>query len=71
LNNLATKIGWVNTTGKSLVVQPASKVRYLSELAVFQDLTPREMQELIARLERANRRTNRAWRTAVQHVACT
>ncbi len=46
MNNLATKIGWVNTTDKSLVVQPASKVRYLSELAVFQDLTPREMQEL-------------------------
>ena len=26
--------------------QPAEKMRYLSELAVFQDLTPREMQEL-------------------------
>ena len=26
--------------------QPAEKMRYLSELAVFQDLTPREMEEL-------------------------
>jgi CRP-like cAMP-binding protein len=26
--------------------QPAEKMRYLSELTVFQDLTPREMQEL-------------------------
>jgi CRP-like cAMP-binding protein len=31
---------------KSLVAQPAEKMRYLSELAVFQDLSPREMQEL-------------------------
>lgn len=28
------------------VAQPADKLRYLSELTVFQDLTPREMQEL-------------------------
>jgi CRP-like cAMP-binding protein len=28
------------------VAQPAEKLRYLSELTVFQDLTPREMQEL-------------------------
>jgi len=31
---------------KTLTSQPAEKMRYLSELAVFQDLTPREMQEL-------------------------
>jgi CRP/FNR family transcriptional regulator, cyclic AMP receptor protein len=31
---------------KSAVSQPAEKMRYLSELAVFQDLSPREMQEL-------------------------
>jgi CRP-like cAMP-binding protein len=28
------------------VAQPAEKLRYLSELTVFQDLSPREMQEL-------------------------
>lgn len=28
------------------VAQPAEKMRYLSELAVFQDLSPREMEEL-------------------------
>ncbi len=28
------------------VVHPAEKMRYLSEMAVFQDLTPREMEEL-------------------------
>ena len=28
------------------VSQPAEKMRYLSELAVFQDLSPREMEEL-------------------------
>ncbi len=26
--------------------QPAEKMRYLSELAVFQDLSPREMEDL-------------------------
>lgn len=31
---------------KAVVTQPAEKLRYLSELAVFQDLSPREMQEL-------------------------
>ncbi len=31
---------------KNAVSQPAEKMRYLSELAVFQDLSPREMQEL-------------------------
>lgn len=31
---------------KSVISQPADKMRYLSELAVFQDLSPREMQEL-------------------------
>lgn len=34
------------TDDKSAVSQPAEKLRYLSELAVFQDLSPREMQEL-------------------------
>lgn len=34
------------TDDKSTVSQPAEKMRYLSELAVFQDLSPREMQEL-------------------------
>jgi CRP/FNR family transcriptional regulator, cyclic AMP receptor protein len=34
------------TDDKSVVSQPAEKLRYLSELAVFQDLSPREMQEL-------------------------
>ncbi len=29
-----------------MVVHPAEKMRYLSEMAVFQDLTPREMEEL-------------------------
>lgn len=29
-----------------MIAQPAEKMRYLSELAVFQDLSPREMQEL-------------------------
>ncbi len=29
-----------------MVVQPTEKMRYLSEMAVFQDLTPREMEEL-------------------------
>jgi CRP/FNR family cyclic AMP-dependent transcriptional regulator len=31
---------------KGSIAQPAEKMRYLSELAVFQDLSPREMQEL-------------------------
>ncbi len=31
---------------KNNISQPAEKLRYLSELAVFQDLSPREMQEL-------------------------
>lgn len=31
---------------KSTANQPAEKMRYLSELTVFQDLTPREMEEL-------------------------
>ena len=31
---------------KTIVAQPTEKLRYLSELAVFQDLSPREMQEL-------------------------
>lgn len=31
---------------KDTISQPAEKLRYLSELAVFQDLSPREMQEL-------------------------
>jgi CRP/FNR family transcriptional regulator, cyclic AMP receptor protein len=31
---------------KNAISQPAEKLRYLSELAVFQDLTAREMQEL-------------------------
>src|SRR5690606_15242767 len=31
---------------KNNVAQPAEKLRYLSELTVFQDLSPREMQEL-------------------------
>ncbi len=34
------------TDEKSVVTQPAEKMRYLSELTVFQDLTPREMEEL-------------------------
>jgi CRP-like cAMP-binding protein len=36
----------VDEKDKSAVSQPAEKMRYLSELAVFQDLSPREMQEL-------------------------
>lgn len=31
---------------KNAISQPAEKLKYLSELAVFQDLSPREMQEL-------------------------
>jgi len=31
---------------RTAVAQPAEKLRYLSELTVFQDLAPREMQEL-------------------------
>jgi len=31
---------------RTAVAQPAEKLRYLSELTVFQDLSPREMQEL-------------------------
>ena len=31
---------------RNAVAQPAEKLRYLSELTVFQDLSPREMQEL-------------------------
>lgn len=31
---------------RAAVAQPAEKLRYLSELTVFQDLAPREMQEL-------------------------
>lgn len=31
---------------KNSMSQPAEKLKYLSELAVFQDLSPREMQEL-------------------------
>lgn len=31
---------------KAALAQPAEKMRYLTELAVFQDLSPREMQEL-------------------------
>ncbi len=31
---------------KNNVAQPAEKMRYLSELSVFQDLSPREMEEL-------------------------
>ena len=31
---------------RTAVAQPADKLRYLSELTVFQDLSPREMQEL-------------------------
>jgi CRP/FNR family cyclic AMP-dependent transcriptional regulator len=38
---LSTKIDEKNATA-----QPAEKLRYLSELTVFQDLSPREMQEL-------------------------
>lgn len=36
----------VDEKEKSVVSQPAEKMRYLSELSVFQDLSPREMQEL-------------------------
>ena len=31
---------------RALIPQPAEKMRYLSELTVFQDLSPRDMQEL-------------------------
>lgn len=34
------------TDERVAVAQPAEKLRYLSELTVFQDLSPREMQEL-------------------------
>lgn len=34
------------TEEKNNIAQPAEKMRYLSELAVFQDLSPREMEEL-------------------------
>jgi CRP-like cAMP-binding protein len=34
------------TDERTAVAQPAEKLRYLSELTVFQDLSPREMQEL-------------------------
>ena len=34
------------TDDRVAVAQPAEKLRYLSELTVFQDLSPREMQEL-------------------------
>ncbi len=34
------------TDDRLTVAQPAEKLRYLSELTVFQDLSPREMQEL-------------------------
>lgn len=34
------------TDDRTAVAQPADKLRYLSELTVFQDLSPREMQEL-------------------------
>ena len=34
------------TDDRMAVAQPAEKLRYLSELTVFQDLSPREMQEL-------------------------
>jgi CRP/FNR family cyclic AMP-dependent transcriptional regulator len=46
LNTILAKSNLDRATDRSLVVHAASKVRYLSELAVFQDLTPREMQEL-------------------------
>jgi CRP/FNR family transcriptional regulator, cyclic AMP receptor protein len=36
----------MDTTHTSGTPQPAEKMKYLSELAVFQDLTPREMEEL-------------------------
>jgi CRP/FNR family cyclic AMP-dependent transcriptional regulator len=36
----------VNTDERSAPNQPAEKMRYLSELTVFRDLTPREMEEL-------------------------
>jgi CRP/FNR family transcriptional regulator, cyclic AMP receptor protein len=46
LNNIIPKISLNKPNDKTPVVQPDDKVRYLSESAVFQDLTPREMQEL-------------------------
>ncbi len=36
----------MKTEERNSTPQPAEKMRYLSELAVFQDLTPREMEEL-------------------------
>jgi CRP-like cAMP-binding protein len=36
----------VKNDERSATMQPAEKMRYLSELAVFQDLSPREMEEL-------------------------
>lgn len=37
---------WVKAEEKATTNQPAEKMRYLSELTVFRDLTPREMEEL-------------------------
>ena len=34
------------TSEKASGSQPADKLRYLSEITVFQDLSPREMEEL-------------------------
>lgn len=34
------------TASKTATLQPAEKMKYLSELTVFQDLSPREMEEL-------------------------
>ena len=36
----------LTTMRTSTALQPAEKMKYLSELTVFQDLTPREMEEL-------------------------
>ena len=36
----------MQTIERTTTAQPAEKMRYLSELAVFQDLSPREMEEL-------------------------
>jgi CRP/FNR family transcriptional regulator, cyclic AMP receptor protein len=36
----------LNIDSGTISPQPAEKMRYLSELAVFQDLTPREMEDL-------------------------
>ncbi len=46
MNSIIANSNLDRANEKSLMVQPAKKIRYLSELAVFQDLTPREMQEL-------------------------